>query len=64
VALTRGGGSWLADWGLPALLVIGMLAGLLVPVVRIAGQPGHPVRVLTGRWGSRALAKLRRRPRV
>jgi hypothetical protein len=57
VALTRGGGSWLADWGLPALLIIGMLAGLLVPVVRIAGQPGHPIRVLTGR----SLAKLRRR---
>jgi len=33
--------------------------GLLVPLVRIAGQPGHPVRVLTGRWGGRALAKLR-----
>jgi hypothetical protein len=61
VALTRGSGSWLADWGLPALLIIGMLAGLLVPLVRIAGQPGHPVRVLAGRWGATALAKLGRR---
>ncbi|WP_236795936.1 hypothetical protein [Amycolatopsis sp. GM8] len=52
-AATRGAGSLLGRWGLAVLLIVGLVAGLLVPVVRVAGQPGHPVRVFfvrVGRW--------------
>ena len=34
---------WLA-WGIPALLVAGLAAGVASPGIRIIAQPGHPVR--------------------
>ena len=53
LALTRGSNSWLASWGLPVLLAIGLLAGVLVPLIRWGGQPGHPVRLALVTFGSR-----------
>ncbi|TDD59987.1 hypothetical protein E1263_12880 [Kribbella antibiotica] len=56
VAATTQGDSlgWLA-WGLPALLVAGLAAGVASPGIRLIAQPGHPVR--------RGLAGLLRRGR-
>jgi hypothetical protein len=45
---------WLA-WGIPALLVAGLAAGVASPGIRVIAQPGHPVR--------RGLAGLFRRGR-
>jgi hypothetical protein len=53
-ATTRGSDSWLARWGLSILLILGLLAGVAVPVVRIVGQPGHPVRGFLVDSGNRA----------
>jgi hypothetical protein len=61
LAATRGTDSWLAAWGLPLLLGIGLLAGVGVPFVRVAAQPGHPVRVFLGTGAGRLLGLLRRR---
>lgn len=63
VALTRGVGSWLATWGLPILLVLGVVAGAIVPVVRVAAQPGHPVRIAVAGFGTRLAALVPRRAR-
>jgi hypothetical protein len=45
VAQTTEGESlgWLA-WGIPALLVAGLAAGVASPGIRVIAQPGHPVR--------------------
>jgi hypothetical protein len=51
---TRGSVSWLAGWGLSILLCLGLLAGVAVPVVRVVGQPGHPVRGFLVDSGKRA----------
>ncbi|MBW4716898.1 hypothetical protein [Saccharothrix obliqua] len=46
---TRADTSSFGRWLLPSLLGIGLLAGVLAPVVSAAGTPGHPVR----RWAAR-----------
>lgn len=56
-AATRGATSALATWGLLLMLVVGLGAGVAAPVVRMAGQPGHPVRRFFGR-----VASIVRRP--
>lgn len=56
LATTRGVDSWLAAWGLPILLGVGLLAGIAVPLVRLAAQPGHPVRVALAKFLSRRSA--------
>jgi hypothetical protein len=61
VAETRGSDSWLAAWGLPLLLGVGLLSGLGVPFVRVAAQPGHPARVFVGTNVGRLARRLRRR---
>ena len=61
VAMTRGTPSWLADWGLPILLGLGLLAGIGVPFVRLAAQPGHPVRIFLARVGGAVAHALSRR---
>jgi hypothetical protein len=53
-ATTRGSDSWLAGWGLPILLGLGLLAGVAGPLVRVAAQPGHPVRGFIVHSGHRA----------
>jgi hypothetical protein len=57
LATTRGVDSWLAAWGLPMLLGFGLLAGIGVPLVRLAAQPGHPVRVALATAFDRTLGK-------
>lgn len=57
VATTRGSDSWLAGWGLPLLLIIGVIAGLAAPLVLVGSQPGHPVRL----WVMRILNGVLRR---
>lgn len=61
VAETRGTDSWLAAWGLPILLGLGLLSGIGAPFVRVAAQPGHPVRVFFATNGGRLVRVLRRR---
>jgi len=58
LATTRGVDSWLAAWGLPILLGLGLLAGVAVPLVRLAAQPGHPVRVAVAKAVNRTLGKV------
>lgn len=58
LATTRGVDSWLAAWGLPILLGIGLLAGIAVPLVRLWAQPGHPVRAAVATTFSRTLGKV------
>lgn len=60
VAATRGTDSWLAAWGLPLLLGIGLLAGVGVPFVRVAAQPGHPVRLFLAAGGGRVAGLFHR----
>jgi hypothetical protein len=60
VAATRGTDSWLAAWGLPMLLGVGLLAGVGVPLVRVGAQPGHPVRLFLGTQGGRLAGLFRR----
>lgn len=44
VAATKGESlGWLA-WGIPAMLLAGVLAGVASPGIRVIAQPGHPVR--------------------
>jgi hypothetical protein len=57
LATTRGVDSWLAAWGLPILLALGLLAGVAVPLVRLAAQPGHPVRVALARAFGKVLSR-------
>ena len=57
LATTRGVDSWLAAWGLPILLGIGLLAGVAVPLVRLAAQPGHPIRVAIAGVFSKVLSR-------
>lgn len=54
--LTRGGTSWLARWTVLGLLGIGLLAGILVPLVRLAATPGHPVRAVLAGLRTRLVA--------
>jgi hypothetical protein len=56
VAATRGTDSWLAGWGLALLLAVELLAGVAVPLVQVAAQPGHPVRRFLAGAGSQANA--------
>jgi hypothetical protein len=50
-ASTRGERSWLAQWALPLLLLLGLLGGVAAPVVVASARPGHPVRrALAGLW--------------
>jgi hypothetical protein len=50
-ASTRGERSWLAQWALPLLLLVGLLGGVAAPVVVASARPGHPVRrALAGLW--------------
>ncbi|WP_433272017.1 hypothetical protein ACQPZF_14945 [Actinosynnema sp. CS-041913] len=46
---TRSDASSFGRWLLPSLLGLGLLAGILAPVVSAAGTPGHPAR----QWLSR-----------
>jgi hypothetical protein len=50
---------WLA-WGLPALLVAGLAAGVASPGIRLIAQPNHPVRRGIVAGGSYIAALLRR----
>jgi hypothetical protein len=52
LATTKGVYSWLAQWGIPMLLGLGLLTGLSRRALRVFGRPGHPVR--------RFLARIRR----
>ncbi|WP_405056585.1 hypothetical protein OG474_28075 [Kribbella sp. NBC_01505] len=62
VAATTGESlGWLA-WGLPALLAVGLAAGVASPGIRVIAQPGHPVRRGLASGGS-YLAGLFRRGR-
>lgn len=61
VAETRGTDSWLAAWGLPMLLGLGVLSGIGAPFVRVAAQPGHPVRTFFGSNAGRLVRLVRRR---
>jgi hypothetical protein len=61
-AITKGESlGWLA-WGIPALLMAGLLAGVASPGIRVIAQPDHPVRrgVIAG---GNYLAGLARRGR-
>jgi hypothetical protein len=54
---------WLA-WGIPALLVAGLAAGVASPGIRLIAQPGHPVRrgvVAAGSYIGSLLRQGRRR---
>ena len=50
---------WLA-WGIPALLVAGLAAGVASPGIRLIAQPGHPVRRGLVAGGSYIASLLRR----
>ena len=50
---------WLA-WGIPALLVAGLAAGVASPGIRLIAQPGHPVRRGVVAGGSYIASLLRR----
>lgn len=50
---------WLA-WGIPALLVAGLAAGVASPGIRVIAQPGHPVRRGLASGGSFLAGLLRR----
>ena len=62
LATTRGVDSWLAAWGLPILLGVGLLAGVAVPLVRLAAQPGHPVRVAVAGAMAKVLSRRSENP--
>ncbi|MFF1817974.1 hypothetical protein ACFVWG_11810 [Kribbella sp. NPDC058245] len=60
VAATTGESlGWLA-WGLPALLAVGLAAGVASPGIRVIAQPGHPVRRGLASGGSYLAGLLRR----
>jgi len=50
---------WLA-WGIPALLVAGLAAGVASPGIRVIAQPGHPIRRGLASGGSFLAALFRR----
>lgn len=50
---------WLA-WGIPALLVAGLAAGVASPGIRLIAQPGHPVRRGIVAGGTYVVGLLRR----
>lgn len=59
-AITKGESlGWLA-WGLPALLLAGLLAGVASPGIRLIAQPGHPVRRGISAGGNYVAGLLRR----
>jgi hypothetical protein len=45
------------------LLGIGLLAGILAPLVRLAATPGHPVRLVLANLGTRLQALRPQRTR-
>jgi hypothetical protein len=53
---------WLG-WALPALLLLGLLAGVAGPVIRLSAQPGNPVRNALQTAGRRVGTVVRRSQR-
>lgn len=63
-ATTKGESLGWLSWGIPALLVAGLAAGVASPGIRIIAQPGHPVRrgiVAGGTYVGSLLRRGRRR---
>jgi hypothetical protein len=63
-SVTRGEQLGWLGWALPALLVLGLLAGVASPLIRLGAQPGNPVRnslAIAGRRIRTAVLRSQRR---
>jgi hypothetical protein len=59
-AITKGESLGWLTWGIPALLLAGLLAGVASPGIRLIAQPGHPVRRVLGAGGNYLASLIRR----